>query len=57
LGAARRYALKGKGRHYVLPSDVRLARERRVFASGFAWGALTALAVAAALAAAVLWGL
>lgn len=49
--------LRDQGRHYALPSDVRLARERRIFASGFAWGALTALAVAAALTAAVLWGL
>lgn len=49
--------LREQGRHYALPSDVRLARERRIFASGFCWGALTALAVGAALAAAVLWGL
>lgn len=49
--------MRDRGRHYALPSDVRAARERRVFASGFARGALTALAVAAALAAAVLWGL
>ena len=49
--------MRDRGRHYALPSDVRAARERRVFASGFAWGVLTALAMGAALAAAVLWGL
>ena len=47
--------MRDQGRHYALPSDVRAARERRIFASGFARGVLTALAVA--LAAAVLWGL
>ena len=49
--------MRDRGRHYALPSDARLARERRIFASGFAWGVLTALAMGAALAAAVLWGL
>lgn len=49
--------MRDQGRHYALPSDVRASRERRIFASGFAWGVLTALAAAAALAAAVLWGL
>ena len=49
--------MRDQGRHYALPSDVRLARERRIFASGFAWGVLTALSAGAALAAAVLWGL
>lgn len=49
--------MRDQGRHYALPSDVRAARERRIFASGFAWGVLTALAACAALAAAVLWGL
>ena len=49
--------MRDQGRHYALPSDVRLLRERHIFASGFAWGVLAALAVGAALAAAVLWGL
>ena len=49
--------LRDQGRHYALPSDVRAARERRIFASGFAWGVLATLAMGAALAAAVLWGL
>ena len=49
--------MRDRGRHYAPPSDVRAARERRVFASGFAWGVLATLAMGAALAAAVLWGL
>ena len=49
--------MRDQGRHSALPSDVRAARERRIFASGFAWGVLATLSAGAALAAAVLWGL
>lgn len=46
-----------QGKHYATPIEVRRDRERRVFISGFAYGALACAAVVAAFVALVLWTL
>ena len=57
LGRAYGRLSMAQGKHYTTPSEIRRARERKLFIYGFLWGAVCTLAVVVGLVALVLWSI